>query len=71
MFWGADMGLAKRFTAPWNENHRFTLRMDAFNVTNTNAFSTQNLNKDSSSFGFITSSANNHREIQFAVRYDF
>jgi len=71
MFWGADMGLAKRFTAPWNENHRFTLRVDAFNVTNTNAFSTPNLAKDGASFGLITSSANNPREIQFALRYDF
>lgn len=70
-FWGADMGLAKRFNAPWSEKQRFTLRVDAFNVTNTNAFSTPNLNKDSSSFGLITSSANSPREIQFALRFDF
>jgi len=71
MFWGADMGLAKKIVAPWNENHRFTLRVDAFNVTNTNAFSTPNLAKDSASFGLITSSANSPREIQAAIRFEF
>ena len=71
MFWGFDMGLAKRFTTPWSENQRITFRVDAFNVTNTNAFATPNLNKDSSSFGLITASANNPREIQFALRWDF
>jgi hypothetical protein len=70
-FWGIDMGLSKRINAPWSEKQRFTLRVDAFNLTNTNAFSTPNLNKDSSSFGFITSSANNPRELQFAIRFDF
>jgi len=71
MFWGADIGLSKKFTAPWSEKQRFTLRLDAFNITNTNAFSTPNLLKDGSSFGLITASANNPREIQFALRFDF
>jgi hypothetical protein len=65
------MGISKRINAPWSEKQRFTLRVDAFNVTNTNAFSTPNLNKDSSSFGLITSSSNNPRELQFALRWDF
>ena len=30
-----DMGLTKAFTLPWNENHRLQLRVEAFNVTNT------------------------------------
>lgn len=71
MYWGADMGLSKKINAPWSEKQRFTLRVDAFNVTNTNAFSTPNLTKDSSSFGLITASANTPREIQFALRFDF
>ena len=70
-FWGLDMGLAKRINAPWSEKQRFTLRVDAFNVTNTNAFATPNVNKDSSTFGVINASANNPREIQFAIRFDF
>ena len=30
-----DMGLTKAFNLPWNENHRLQLRVEAFNVTNT------------------------------------
>lgn len=70
-FWGLDMGLAKKFTAPWSEQQRFTLRVDAFNVTNTNQFGTPNLTKDSASFGLIGASANTPRELQFAIRFDF
>jgi outer membrane receptor protein involved in Fe transport len=66
-----DMGLSKRFTMPWSENHRVTLRADAFNVTNTNAFSTPNLTLESPSFGRITGSLSTPRELQFAIRYDF
>ena len=70
-FWGLDMGLAKKFTAPWSENQRFTLRVDAFNITNTNIFSTPTITKDSGSFGIIGASINTPRELQFAVRFDF
>src|SRR5205085_1464551 len=27
-----DMGLAKTFTMPWGENHKFQIRWDTFNV---------------------------------------
>jgi hypothetical protein len=30
-----DMGLTKAFNLPWNENHKLQLRVEAFNVTNT------------------------------------
>ncbi len=30
-----DMGLSKSFTMPWSENHKLELRIEAFNVTNT------------------------------------
>ena len=70
-FWGMDLGLSKKFTMPWSENHRITVRADAFNVTNTNAFSTPTLTKDSTSFGLIGGSLSAPRELQFALRYDF
>jgi hypothetical protein len=70
-FWGLDMGLAKKFIAPWSESQRFTLRVDAFNVTNTNLFNVPNLTKDSANFGIIGSSLNTPRELQFAIRFDF
>jgi hypothetical protein len=70
-YWNFDMGLAKRFKAPWSEGQRFTLRVDAFNLTNSNMFATPNITRNSSSFGVISASANAPRELQFALRWDF
>lgn len=78
-YWGIDMGLAKRIKAPWSEKQRFTLRVDAFNVTNTNQFTTPNLTRvilasgstNTGNFGIISGSSNTPRELQFAVRFDF
>lgn len=66
-----DMGLSKRFSLPWSEGHRVTVRADAFNVFNTNSFSTPSLAFDTTNFGRITGSLSNPREFQFAIRYDF
>lgn len=33
-----DLGIAKTFTMPWSEKHQLQLRIDAFNVTNTQHF---------------------------------
>ena len=70
-FWGLDMGLGKKISAPWNENQKFTFRVDAFNVTNTNAFGLPNVTLESTSFGRVTTSANTPRELQFGLRFDF
>ncbi|MGH9820790.1 MAG: TonB-dependent receptor domain-containing protein, partial [Pyrinomonadaceae bacterium] len=70
-YYDLDMGLYKKFDAPWNENQKFTIRADSFNVTNTNAFSTPNLTLGSSSFGLITASLSAPREFQFSIRFDF
>ena len=70
-FWGMDMGLAKKFDAPWAEGHKFTLRVDAFNVTNTPMWGLPNVTRAGSSFGQITGLSNTPRELQFAIRYDF
>lgn len=37
-----DMGLTKAFTLPWNENHGLQLRVEAFNVTNTQRMNVPN-----------------------------
>ena len=37
-----DMGISKAFGLPWNENHRLQLRVEAFNVTNTQRMGTPN-----------------------------
>jgi hypothetical protein len=70
-FLSMDMGLSKKFTMPWSENHRLTLRADAFNVFNQNSFAAPNLTFGSSTFGRLTGSVSQPREVQFAIRYDF
>ena len=37
-----DMGLTKGFNLPWNENHKLQLRVEAFNVTNTQRMNSPN-----------------------------
>jgi hypothetical protein len=56
---------------PWSENHRLTLRAEAYNLTNSNFFGPPNLSFGSTTFGRITSSQSAPRELQFALRYDF
>jgi hypothetical protein len=34
-YFNLDMGVGKSITAPWNEGHQLQLRVEAFNVTNT------------------------------------
>jgi hypothetical protein len=75
-----DMGLQKSFGMPWSEGHRLSLRVDAFNVTNTQrltGFNIANLNTDpqfsspSTNWGNFTAIQGAPRIMQFAVRYDF
>jgi hypothetical protein len=34
-YFNLDMGVTKNFRLPWSENHKLQLRVEAFNVTNT------------------------------------
>ncbi len=80
-----DLGLSKSVTMPWNENHKFQLRWEVFNVTNVQYFNVDNLTRDSyglpqdpelgtagASFGKIfTSIQGTPRRMQFGLRYSF
>lgn len=78
-----DLGLAKSFKLPWNENHLLQLRWDTFNVTNTQRFdgnsaadTTFGLDPDRNgspgpNFGTLTAIQGAPRIMQFAIRYDF
>jgi outer membrane receptor protein involved in Fe transport len=73
-FWNLDAAVSKRIKMPWSENHRLTLRAEAYNLTNSVSFnvpSTANLSIRSTSFGLISGALSAARELQFAVRYDF
>jgi len=70
-YWGIDAVVSKKFRMPWSENHRLTLRAEAYNLTNSNFFGSPNLTFGSTTFGRITTSQSSPRELQFALRYDF
>ncbi len=65
-----DMSLFKEFNV--TEGSRIQFRFEAFNVPNTAYFSApSNTNIDSSSGGQVTSTSNNPRQLQFALKYLF
>lgn len=74
-----DMGLAKSFAMPWSENHKLQLRVDAFNITNTQRFTDVDTifgldpfrDTPSPTFGNFGAIQGSPRVLQFAIRYDF
>jgi hypothetical protein len=75
-----DMGMQKSFGMPWSEGHKLSLRVDAFNVTNTQrltGFNTASLNTDPqfgtppANWGNLTAIQGTPRILQWAIRYDF
>jgi len=81
-FWTLDLGLQKSFALPWYDNHKFSIRGDVFNVTNTPIF-VGNSNRTSGfrpdrpgqtapvGYGQFTATRGNARVMQFALRYEF
>lgn len=67
-----DMALLKNFKMPWSESHRLQLRLEAFNVFNHPSFDPPSAAiNNPSSFGIITKTSNQARQLQVALRYDF
>ncbi|MBA2378847.1 MAG: hypothetical protein H0V76_04660, partial [Blastocatellia bacterium] len=84
-FQSLDLGLSKSFQMPWSENHKFQVRMEVFNVTNSQYFSPNNVTRTTyglpedpesatapSTFGKIFSAIQGvPRRFQFGFRYAF
>jgi hypothetical protein len=69
-FWRLDMNLLKRFRI--TERVAFTLRADAFNITNTPRFGNPNTNiNDQNGFGRITTTIGDARVITIGGRIEF
>ena len=76
--WNIDLGIAKSFNMPYREGHKITIRVEAFNVTNTPFFDGQSVgtlgytgSAAPPNFGKYTAMSNEPRIMQFAFRYDF
>jgi outer membrane receptor protein involved in Fe transport len=64
-----DVGLFKEF--PINEQHRVQFRFEAFNLFNTPVFRAPNSQLGGAGFGQITSTWQDNRQLQFALKYLF
>jgi hypothetical protein len=79
-----DLGLSKSFGLPWGENHRFQIRWEAFNVTNTQHFGKMDISRTGtgvtldpstatppSNWSNFTGIQGSPRVMQFGFRYSF
>jgi len=66
-----NLAVMKNFAMPYNETHQLQVRFEAFNAFNTPQWSTPDANLGDSTFGQVTSTRLNNRELQLAVKYLF
>jgi len=79
-----DLGLGKSFTMPWSENHKLQVRVEAFNVTNTQRLGQYDTSRGGfgvtlnpatatppSQWSNFTAIQGTPRVMQFGFRYEF
>jgi hypothetical protein len=69
-----DMAFRKAFDMPFSSDHRFSVRLEIFNVTNSPFFDTGSLNmslEDPATFGTYGAVLGGPRRMQVSARYDF
>ncbi|MGH9581324.1 MAG: hypothetical protein ACRD4O_00115 [Bryobacteraceae bacterium] len=64
-----DLSIIRRF--PFKERYTIEFRADSFNLTNTPIFSQPQSTLGNQNFGVITSTRNDPRELQFALKFLF
>jgi hypothetical protein len=66
-----SVSVMKNFVMPYSEAHNLQIRFEAFNALNTPQFSNPGASFGPSSFGQISSTKINNRELQLAAKYLF
>jgi outer membrane receptor protein involved in Fe transport len=66
-----NVSVMKNFVMPYADTHNLQVRFEAFNALNTPQFSNPGASFGASSFGQISSTKINNRELQLAVKYLF
>jgi hypothetical protein len=66
-----NLTLRKSFQMPFSEAHRLEFRAETFNTTNSPVFSNPVATLGTSTFGRITSTRLDNRQIQLALKYYF
>ncbi len=66
-----DLSVGKQFKMPYSERHSLQFRTEFFNALNTPQFANPGSALGTGSFGRVTSTNSNNRQIQFGLRYAF
>jgi len=66
-----DLSFSKAFRMPFNEKHAMLFRAEMFNISNTPQFSNPGGTLGTGTFGRVTGTAADNRQIQFALKYTF
>jgi hypothetical protein len=66
-----DTSLSKNFRMPYSETHTLLFRAEAFNVFNTPQFANPGGTLGTGTFGRVTSTATDNRQLQLALKYVF
>jgi len=66
-----DLSIGKNFRLPYREGHQLQFRTELFNAFNTPQFGNPGGTLGTGTFGRITSTALDNRQIQFALKYMF
>jgi hypothetical protein len=66
-----DLSLSKAFRMPWYEGHELLFRTEFFNAFNTPQFGQPGGTLGTGTFGRVTSTRTDNRQIQLALKYSF
>jgi hypothetical protein len=66
-----DLSASKIFKMPYKEGHQLMFRAEFFNAFNTPQLGTPGGTLGTGTFGVVTSTAVDQRQIQFALKYSF
>ena len=66
-----NLAIMKDIQMPFSESQRLQMRFEAFNALNTPQWATPDSNLGDGTFGQVTSTASDNRELQLALKYFF
>jgi len=66
-----DLSFSKAFRRPFKEGHALLFRSELFNIMNTPQLGTPGATLGTGTFGRVTSTAADNRQVQFALKYSF
>ena len=65
------LGVSRSFAMPYNESHSLMIRFEAFNALNEPQFAAPGSTYGSSSFGVVSATSQDNRDLQLAAKYVF